>query len=107
MICTRLRPFWPALAATLTLSLFASTSAPAQGLAAVARPPAAQSGPPARGFMWKAERAVKQVWLVGSLHLLTADFYPLPASIEQAFAKSNVLMEEIDMPDTTDPQLQA
>jgi uncharacterized protein YbaP (TraB family) len=108
MICTRLRSSWPALAATVALSLCASLPAHAQGIASVARPPApAQPGPPARGFMWKAERAGKQVWLVRSLHLLTADFYPLPDALEQAFAKSNVLMEEIDAADANDPQFQA
>jgi uncharacterized protein YbaP (TraB family) len=96
----------PAIA--VALAVLAHTPVRAQGLSAIARPPApAQSGPPARGFIWKAERAGKQVWLVGSLHLLTPDFYPLPDSIEQAFAKSSVLMEEIDMNDAADPQFAA
>jgi uncharacterized protein YbaP (TraB family) len=108
MICTRLRSFTPAIAAALTLTVLAQASARAQSLAGVARPPApAQSGPPARGFVWKAERDGRQLWLVGSLHLLTPDFYPLPDSIEQAFTKSNVLMEEIDMSDASDPQFAA
>ena len=108
MICTRLRSFAPAIAAALTLATLAQAPARAQGIASVARPSApAQSGPPARGFIWKAERDGRQLWLVGSLHLLTPDFYPLPDPIEQAFAKSNVLMEEIDMSDASDPQFAA
>ena len=34
---------------------------------------------------------------MGSLHLLTPDFYPLPASMEKAFARADTLVEEIDM----------
>ena len=104
MTCTRLRSLPPAIAAALTLTLLAHAPAHAQSIASVARPPAAQTAPPARGFIWKAERAGKQVWLLGSLHLLTPDFYPLPDSVEQAFAKSDVLMEEIDMNEASDPQ---
>ena len=42
-------------------------------------------------------------WLVGSMHLLTPDFYPLPASMEQAFAQADMLMEEIDLNEAIEP----
>jgi uncharacterized protein YbaP (TraB family) len=107
MTCTRLRSS-VAIAAALTLAILSHAPLRAQGLATVARPPApAQSGQPSRGFIWKAEREGKEIWLVGSLHLLTPDFYPLPNSMEQAFLRSSVLMEEIDMNDASDPQFAA
>ena len=75
----------------------------AQGLASVSR--AAQQAPqaPARGLLWKVERDGRQAWLVGSLHLLPAGFYPLPDSLERAFTASDVLMEEIDLDETANP----
>src|SRR5688572_1429389 len=78
-------------------ALIAATTAAAQSLSAVARPPATASTGTAKGLIWKVERDGREAFLVGSLHLLTPDFYPLPATMEQAFAKSDVLMEEIDM----------
>ena len=47
-----------------------------------------------RGLIWKIERGGRSGWLVGSLHLLTADAYPLPASLDTAFAAADVLIEE-------------
>ena len=54
----------------------------------------AQSRPAARGFLWNIERDGKTSWLVGSLHLLTADAYPLPPALDTAFAAADVLVEE-------------
>ena len=42
-------------------------------------------------------------YLMGSLHVLTPDYYPLNARIEQAFAQSKVLIEEVDMDELTNP----
>ena len=42
-------------------------------------------------------------YLMGSLHVLTPDYYPLNARIEQAFAESKVLIEEVDMDELTNP----
>jgi uncharacterized protein YbaP (TraB family) len=47
-----------------------------------------------RGLIWKVERGARSGWLVGSLHLLTADAYPLPPALDAAFAASDVLVEE-------------
>jgi len=46
MTCTRLRSLSPAIAAALTLTFFAYAPTHAQSIASVARPPAAQTGPP-------------------------------------------------------------
>jgi len=57
-------------------------------------------------FMWKVEGpGGSSAYLLGSLHVLTADFYPLNATINRAFAESKTLVEEIDIDDTSDPMM--
>ena len=68
--------------AVMLLGICLAAPVAGQSLAGVARPPAAQSKGTAKGFIWKAERNGQTAWLVGSLHLLTPDFYPLPSSME-------------------------
>jgi uncharacterized protein len=51
-----------------------------------------------RNFMWKATSPSNGVvYLAGSVHLLTADYYPLDPAYDQAFKASDVLVEELDM----------
>jgi uncharacterized protein YbaP (TraB family) len=51
-----------------------------------------------RNFMWRATSPSNRVvYLVGSVHLLTADYYPLDPAFEEAFKSSDVLVEELDM----------
>ena len=47
--------------------------------------------------MWKATGKQGVVYLVGSVHLLTADYYPLDPAFERAFRASDLLVEELDM----------
>lgn len=48
--------------------------------------------------MWKATSpSHRVVYLVGSVHLLTADYYPLDPAFDDAFKSSDVLVEELDM----------
>ena len=55
-------------------------------------------------FLWKVEAPGGAVaYLLGSLHVLTADSYPLPAAIEKAFAESKTLVEEVDLDEISDP----
>ena len=54
----------------------------------------AGSGVANRGLIWKVEKGAQSGWLVGSLHLLTADAYPLPPALDTAFAAADVLVEE-------------
>jgi hypothetical protein len=60
----------------------------------------------ARDFAWKITGKAGVIYLVGSVHLLTKDFYPLSPTLEQAFAKSDVLVEEADLEELTSPQAQ-
>jgi hypothetical protein len=41
--------------------------------------------------------------LLGSLHVLTEDAYPLPPAINKAFAESKTLVEEADPDEMNDP----
>lgn len=57
------------------------------------------SAKPQRQFLlWKVTSPTATVYLVGSMHILTAkDVYPLPAEVEKAFADSSVLAVEADI----------
>ncbi|MGH7054072.1 MAG: TraB/GumN family protein [Stellaceae bacterium] len=48
-------------------------------------------------FLWQATGGKGTVFLLGSIHAAKADFYPLPPPIEEDFAESSVLVEEIDL----------
>ena len=55
-------------------------------------------------FLWKVEGPGASVaYLLGSLHVLTPEFYPLSADINKAFAASKTLVEEVDFDEMTDP----
>jgi uncharacterized protein len=61
---------------------------------------------PAKHFLWKVEAPNgATAYLLGSLHVLTADAYPLPAPIDKAFAGSKTLVEEVDLDEMNDPML--
>jgi len=74
---------------------------PAPALAQAARATAPSA--PARGLIWRVERGGRSGWLVGSLHLLTADAYPLPPALDAAFASADVLVEEADPAELSAP----
>ena len=59
---------------------------------------------PAKHFLWSVNvPGAPPSYLMGSIHVLTADHYPLSARIEQAFASSSVLIVEADMDEMTNP----
>jgi uncharacterized protein len=59
---------------------------------------------PSRHFLWTVRGEGPSVaYLVGSLHVLTPDFYPLAEPFERAFAASGTLVEEIDLAEMDDP----
>jgi len=62
---------------------------------------AAQQPPPQpeKTFMWRAQHGETTVYLLGSIHALKDDAYPLPEVIEQSFAKVQVVAFEIDLDD--------
>jgi uncharacterized protein len=67
---------------------------------------AAQPRAAARSFMWKATRPSGAVYLVGSVHMLTKDFYPLAPSLEAGFKESDLLVEEVDLAEMLAPDMQ-
>lgn len=50
-----------------------------------------------RNFLWKASRGQSVVYLVGSVHLLSKDYYPLSPALDAAFKESDLLVEELDL----------
>jgi uncharacterized protein YbaP (TraB family) len=52
---------------------------------------------PARNFLWKIGNNAGTVYLVGSVHLLTKDYYPLSPALDAAFKDSDLLVEEADL----------
>jgi len=64
--------------------------------------PLAQS----RAFAWKATRGQGAVYLVGSVHMLTNDFYPLAPALDEAFKDSDILVEEADLNEMLSPTTQ-
>jgi uncharacterized protein YbaP (TraB family) len=60
----------------------------------------------AKTFAWKATKGSGVVYLIGSIHVLTPDFYPLNPALEAAFKDSDLLVEEVDMAEMLDPTAQ-
>lgn len=57
-----------------------------------------------RHFLWTVTApGAPPTYLLGSIHVLTPDYYPLSAPIEKAFASSGVLIEELNLDDMADP----
>lgn len=50
-----------------------------------------------RSFLWKATFGRGTVYLVGSVHMLTKDYYPLRPALDRAFYESDLLVEELDL----------
>jgi uncharacterized protein len=59
-----------------------------------------------RNFGWKVTGRDTTVYLLGSVHLLTKDFYPLHAALESAYKDSDLLVEEVDIAEMTGPGAQ-
>jgi uncharacterized protein YbaP (TraB family) len=87
---TPLRRFRPALWAVLSIVIVYAAVAPAA----------------TRSFLWKASKGQGVVYLVGSVHMLTADFYPLAPALDAAFKDSDLLVEEADLAEMLSPTTQ-
>jgi uncharacterized protein YbaP (TraB family) len=61
-----------------------------------------QQAKPHRPLLWKVSSDTATVYLFGSTHVGDAGLYPLPASVESAFAASKVLVVELN-PKQADP----
>jgi uncharacterized protein YbaP (TraB family) len=57
-------------------------------------------------FAWKATGRQGAVYLVGSVHLLSKDFYPLNPALDSAYKDSNLLVEEVDLGEMAQPDAQ-
>jgi len=60
----------------------------------------------ARDFLWKVTGKTGTVYIMGSIHLLTQDFYPLSAALDGAFKESDLLVEEADLAELMSPATQ-
>ena len=59
---------------------------------------------PASHFLWKVTSAGgHEAYLLGSVHVLSKNFYPLDPAIDKAFASAKTLVEEIDLDEMEDP----
>jgi uncharacterized protein len=68
--------------------------------------PAAHVAAQTRNFIWRASGTQGTVYLVGSVHMLTKDYYPLSAALDQAFKESDLLVEELDLGEMLAPESQ-
>jgi uncharacterized protein YbaP (TraB family) len=71
-------------------------------LAIISAHPQAQT----RALAWKVSRGAGVVYLIGSVHMLTNDFYPLAPPLEAAFKDSDLLVEEADLAEMLSPNTQ-
>jgi uncharacterized protein YbaP (TraB family) len=60
----------------------------------------------AKTFAWKATGKGGAIYLVGSIHVMSESFYPLNPALEAAFKDSDLLVEEVDMAEMSDPMTQ-
>jgi uncharacterized protein YbaP (TraB family) len=82
----------------LCLSLVATAAL----VAALVTPALAQG----RNFLWKATRGSGAIYLVGSVHMLTEQYYPLSPPLEAAYKDSDLLVEEVDLDQMLEPDAQ-
>ncbi len=60
----------------------------------------------ANGPVWKVQKDGYQLFIGGTIHLLSASDYPLPPSFEQAYNQSEHLVFETDIQKIKDPEYQ-
>ncbi len=59
-----------------------------------------------RSFLWKVSGQQTAIYLMGSVHLLSKDYYPLSPPLDAAFKDADLLVEEVDMGEMLEPELQ-
>ena len=57
-------------------------------------------------FAWKISDERGAFYLVGSVHMLSRDYYPLGPALEAAFDASDLLVEEVDFGEVMAPESQ-
>jgi uncharacterized protein YbaP (TraB family) len=81
----------------MTRTRLSALRRPAAAIAAVLVAVSLEAAP-ARNFLWKAtSKSGGTMYLVGSVHLLPKDSYPLNPALEAAFKESDLLVEEADL----------
>ncbi len=60
-----------------------------------------QAGAQEKSFLWKVRSEKNSIYILGSIHLLKKESYPLKQSIEQAFDAASKLVLEIDLQSAT------
>src|SRR5258705_12136789 len=66
----------------------------------------AAHGAEAKTFAWKATGKGGTIYLMGSIHVMSASFYPLNPALDAAFKDSDLLVEEVDLAEMLDPMAQ-
>jgi uncharacterized protein YbaP (TraB family) len=84
--------FLPALFITTSFGLQAKTTAVEQTT---------------KSCLWTVDTQSNKIYLLGSLHFLKQDDYPLPVSIKRAYADSQILVFETDIDAMQDPAVLA
>jgi hypothetical protein len=85
----------------LLIGLFAAEA----GLPALGRSPSLAA--PSKTCLWAVESGANRVFLLGSIHFLRPDDYPLPPAIDAAYAASRTVFFETDIGRMQDPRVQA
>jgi uncharacterized protein YbaP (TraB family) len=101
----RIRPSTAGLGRTVCALVFVLVI-----MAAAALRADAQSGTneaPGKTCLWAVESGAHRVFLLGSIHFLRPDAYPLPAAMEEAYAASRVIVFETDIAQMMDLSVQA
>ena len=62
-------------------------------------PLAAVAGPEQRGLVYAVQSDQVTLYVVGSIHVLREEDYPLPAVLSEVYAKSDALIMELDLDD--------
>jgi hypothetical protein len=60
---------------------------------------------PEKCFLWSVERGSTTVYLLGSIHVLKEDAYPLPEAIDRSFDDAEVVVFEVDLDDMSEAAL--
>ncbi len=66
-----------------------------------------QAGAQEKSFLWQLQSANSRFYIVGSIHFMKKEHYPLKKVIEDAFDNVKKLVLEIDLPDATTQKAQA
>lgn len=83
--------------------LLVAAGAWAEIQAPASAPALARSERQAKHLVWRVDKAGKTLaFLVGSVHVLTKESYPLPAVFDAAFNQTSTLVEEIDLGEAGD-----